>query len=276
MDQIVRRIRGEEIVFEIYTEQEAKDRNIPYKHWKDCVPGDYGLSDDGFVGVCLNKRTYTGRKKGKTAPVIFMAYGAAWVTGKGHINYLERKANNTYSRTSARGSDETEAARTRTKNAVLLAAEQLIRTGEVDYHKLGELFRPDQVDPAATMRRLFRSERVQIMLREEVRKALEVKGITEETVVERLDDVYDLAKKKKDLPNMLRSTENFVEILHMKQKPVRVTETLEIEGKRVEQIGDKVETEERKAKLSRTTDAPALTEGKGNGQTEEAEVTAGD
>ena len=59
----------------------------------------------------------------------------------------------------------------------------------------------------------------------------------------------------------------------MKHKPVKVTETLELEGKRVEQIGDRVETEERRAKFSKTTDAPALTEGKENGRTKEAEVT---
>lgn len=271
MDQITRRLGGKKVIFEIYTEQEAKDRNIPYRHWKLCSPGDYGLSDDGFVGVCLSKKVYKSKKKGTVNSVIFMAFGAAWLTKSGYINYLERKANNTFSRTSARSSDEAQAARSKTKNAVILAADQLVRTGDIDFHKLGELFRPDQVDPTATMRRLFKSEIVQTMLREEVRKALEVKGITEETVVSRLDEAYGMALKSKDLPNMLRSTENFVEILHMKQKPVKVTETLEVEGRRVAQIGDKVETEERKATFSRTSDA--LTEGKENGRTKEAEVT---
>jgi hypothetical protein len=37
----------------IYTEKEAKGRRILVKPWKDCVPGDWGLSDDGYVSQCL-------------------------------------------------------------------------------------------------------------------------------------------------------------------------------------------------------------------------------
>ena len=42
----------------IYTEKEAKDHKIPYKAWQDCNMGDFGLSDDGYVAVCIKRREY--------------------------------------------------------------------------------------------------------------------------------------------------------------------------------------------------------------------------
>jgi len=276
VEQIIRKLRGQRIVFEIYTPEEANERGIPFKPWKECKPGEYGLSDDGFVGVCLKRKTYTNKKGKSTRAVVFMAYGGAWVTSSGHINFLERKANNSYSRTSSRNWKDTEAASGRAKVAVGLAVDQIIKTGRIDYGAIGKLYRPGQLDPAATAKRFFKIEKVRKMLEEQLQAALDTEGVTKQLVVQRLNTIFDLAEKKKDLPNMLRSTENFVDILQMK-KPTIIKQTLELEGHKVIAIEGRLEEEEQRLVASKTTvGIEDSIEGKDNGQTEEIAAEAGD
>lgn len=269
MEQIIRKLNKQHMSFEIYTAEEAKERNIPFKPWKDCRPGEYGISDDGFVGVCLKRRTYTNNKGRNTRDVVFMVYGGSWVTKTAHINYLRRKENNTFSRTTERSWQEVEASSSRAKIAVRLAVDQIIKNGRIDYTAIGKIYRPGQADPGATTKRFFKIDRVRKMLEEALQKALDVEGVTKQLVVQRLNTIFNMAERKKDLPNMLRSTENFVDILQMK-KPTIIKQTLELEGHKVIAIEGKLEEEEQRLKASKTTigiEEPI--EGKDNGQTEE-------
>lgn len=277
MEQIIRTINRQKIIFEIYTAEEAKERGIPFKHWKDCQPGEYGLSDDGYVGVCLKRRAYTNKLKRKTREAIFMAYGGSWNGATDYINFLERKENNTYSRTSPRGWREVEASSARAKVAIRLAVDQIIKTGKIDYDAIGEFYRPEQASPGATVKRFFKIDRVRKMLEEALQEALNVEGVTKQLVIQRLNTAFDMAEEKKDIPNMLRSTENFVDILQMK-KPTIVKQTLELEGHKVIAIEGKLEEEEARLVASKTTiGTEVLTEGETDGrQTEEVAVEPGD
>lgn len=252
MEQIIRKINRQKIIFEIYTPEEAKERDIPFKYWKDCRPGEYGLSDDGFVGVCLKRKAYTKADGGENGEVIFMAFGGSWVTPSAYINFLERKENNTFSRTSARGWREVEASSSRAKIAVRLAVDQIIKNGRIDYGLIGKTYRPDQAIPGATVKRLFKIDRIRKMLEDELQRALDVEGVSKQLVIKRLNTIFDLAEKKKDLPNMLRSTENFVDILQMK-KPTIIKQTLELGEHKVTEIEGRVEEEERRLVASKTT-----------------------
>lgn len=275
MEQIVRTLNRQKIVFEIYTAEEAKERDIPFKPWKECKPGEYGISDDGFVGVCLKRKAYTNNKGRNTRDVVFMSFGGAWVTSSAKINFLERKANNSYSRTTPRNWRDTEAASGRAKVAVRLAVDQIIKNGKIDYDAIGKLYRPGQLNPAATAKRFFRIQKVRKMLEEQLQAALDVEGVTKQLVVQRLNTIFDMAEKKKDLPNMLRSTENFVDILQMK-KPTVIKQTLELEGHKVIAIEGKLEEEEQRLIASKTTiGIEESIEGKDNGQTEEVPAEAG-
>ena len=71
MDRLVRRHLKKALVkgakreyyekeYIIYKEEEAKARRIYIKPWKECEPGDWGLSDDGYVSQCTKKRIYKG------------------------------------------------------------------------------------------------------------------------------------------------------------------------------------------------------------------------
>ena len=276
MEQLIRRVNRERIVFELYSAEEATEKGIPFKHWKACEPGEYGISDDGYVGVCLRRRRYASKPQGVFKDVVFMCYGAAWVGPYSHINFLERKLNNSYSRTSARGWREIEAASGRAKAAIRLAVDQIIKTGRMDYDAIGKIYRPEQAQPGATVKRFFRIDRVRKMLEEALQTALSNEGVTKQLVIQRLNVIYGLAEKKKDLPNMLRSTENFVDILQMK-RPTIVTHTLGLEEHKVTAIEGRLEEEERRLIASKiTTGAEVLTEGSDDGRTEEIAAEAGD
>ena len=56
MDKLVRRVKGLKRTFFVYTEEEANDEGIKYKHWKDVESGDYGKTDDNYVAVCIEGR----------------------------------------------------------------------------------------------------------------------------------------------------------------------------------------------------------------------------
>ena len=45
--------------YQIHSQKEADDLGMEYVYWKDAQEGDNALSDDGYVGVCLNRQKET-------------------------------------------------------------------------------------------------------------------------------------------------------------------------------------------------------------------------
>lgn len=64
MDTLKRKVNNRNQVYKIYTAEEADKLNITYLHWKEAHIGDYALSDDGYVGKCIGRKTYTDKKVG--------------------------------------------------------------------------------------------------------------------------------------------------------------------------------------------------------------------
>ena len=62
MDTLKRKVNNRNQVYKIYTAEEADKLNITYLHWKEAHIGDYALSDDGYVGKCIGRKTYTDKK----------------------------------------------------------------------------------------------------------------------------------------------------------------------------------------------------------------------
>ena len=88
-------IKRKESDYKVYTKLEAKRYNIKYKHWKDVYDDEYGISDDGYVGKCLKRATYTD-KYGRTKTNIRMCYGTQWVSNNSRLEYEPNKAAGVY------------------------------------------------------------------------------------------------------------------------------------------------------------------------------------
>lgn len=89
---------------------------------------------------------------------------------------------------------------------------------------------------AQKIRKFYKSEECRNMIRDEVRTILNNCGITEEAVVKMLLEAHEVAKEKRDCSNMLRATENLVDMYGLKDKAKETTtQTIEI-GNEVEDL----------------------------------------
>ena len=252
MDKITKVIKGKKTILPVYTEKEAKDLGLEYKDWKECSKGEYGLSDDGYVSECIYRRQY---EKARYEYINF-AFGVSWINKYAKILYEENKAYGTYGMVKPTTWQSREAKTLRTKQAVEAYVSQLLSDQPVDWDKIGNIYRSDQKIPAATVRRLFKEEKVKNMIDKKIEEVLVNKGITRDLVCEIHLEAIEMAKKKQDVSGMLRAGETFADWLGMNAGKKVTTERLEMDmTKQIEETIGK-ETQKRKVKVERTTETP--------------------
>tara|TARA_Y100001980_G_C14523446_1_gene298869 strand:- start:91 stop:861 length:771 start_codon:yes stop_codon:yes gene_type:complete len=249
MDKIKRKVNGINKLFPVYHYKEVD--NIQYKHWRDVDKGDYGISDDGYIGECLSKKVYTD-KKGRTKTYITMCYGVQWGSPNARLLYEPNKKAGIYNQVKPRSWKEREAGKTRTKNVVTAYVKQLLSDSKVDFKQLGKIYRPDQDIPEATVRRLFKQKEIQAMVDKKLDELLTNKGITKEMVLDLHLKALEMAESKSDVSNFLRATENFMKLLDMEPNKKITTDTLEIDY--TKSIENAIEQEDKRMKLSRSTE----------------------
>ena len=248
MDVIKRRIGGKTREFTIYSKEEADEKGFAYIVWRHADEGDYALSDDGYIGECLSRKVYTD-KKGRTKTFIKCAHGVQWVTNTGQFLYEPNKVQGNYSHVKAKSWEEREAKTQRAKNAVTAYVSSVIQGDKPDWEKIGKVYRPDQKFPEATVRRLFKKQRIQDMIEKKLTEILVDKGITQEQVLELQLEALELARTKGDISNFLKVTDSFMDLLQMKPGKVITTDTMEIDMS--SKIIDAIESEDKKVKLER-------------------------
>ena len=248
MDTIKRRIGGKLRSFDIYTKDEADGKGFAYISWKHANEGDYALSDDGYVGECLSRKVYTD-KKGRTKTFIKCAHGVQWVTNMGKFMYEPNKEAGTYSHVKPSRWEDKEARTTRAKNAVNAYVTDVITGQKPDWERIGKIYRPDQKCPEATVRRLFKKQRIVDMVEKKLKEILVDKGISQELALDLQIEAIDMARKKGDISNLLKVSETFMDLLGMKPGKVVTTDTMEIDMSNT--IIDAIEKEDKKLKLER-------------------------
>ncbi len=215
MDHVVRSVDGTQISFPVYSEEEAKEKGIEYVEWRDSHPGDWAVSDDGFVALCLNRKEYSKKGSNRKVECVFLVHGTMWLSSKQEFSYLQRKRTNTFTRTSAMSWQETEAKRQRTLRVVRAYIDMFLAYKKIDWAALGQIYRPDQADPGASVKRLFREKKITELIVQGITDALEQKGITKAEVVDMFNRAYSLAIEQDDTGPMIRVAENFAKMLDM-------------------------------------------------------------
>ncbi len=213
MDVLTRRIGGKAQEFRVYSKEEADATGIKYVHWKQAQPGDWALSDDGYVGECLKSKAYTDRNRAKV--LVTLSFGRMWVYPSAKLEYLPRKAKGAYSYCSPTTWADVEARMTRTKRTVHAYALMVIDGQGVDWKKLGLIYRPDQRIPGATVRRLFKQEAIREMIDKRFRELISARGITEGDVIDMLLNAFKMAGNNKDAKEMRMVAEDFSKMLDM-------------------------------------------------------------
>jgi len=258
MEKLKRKLKKKTRVYNIYTQKEADEAGLDYSHWKQTQTGDYALSDDGFVGKCIGRKDYTD-KKGRVKTFIRLAYGANWAGNTNKIQYLKNKEYGVYTQANPEANNWAvrEANTTRAKNLVNAYVGQLTSTKKVDYNQLGMIYRPDQKEPAATVRRVLKQEVIKKMVEKKLREVLSEKGINNSSVLDTMLEGLDIARAKQDVTNMIKISDAFMELLEMKPSKKITTDMLQLDVSN--SIGDIIAKEEKSFKVSRKVeeDEPA-------------------
>ena len=258
MEKLKRKLKKKTRVYNIYTQKEADEAGLDYSHWKQSKMGDYALSDDGFVGKCIGRKDYTD-KKGRVKTFVRLAYGANWAGNTNKIQYLKNKEYGVYTQANPEANNWAvrEANTTRAKNLVNAYVGQLTSTKKVDYNQLGMIYRPDQQQPAATVRRVLKQEVIKKMVEKKLREVLSEKGINNSSVLDTMLEGLDIARAKQDVTNMIKISDAFMELLEMKPNKKITTDMLQLDVSN--SIGDIIAKEEKSFKVSRKVeeDEPA-------------------
>ena len=219
--------------YNIYTLSESRKKNIACVPWRDAKKGEWGLTDDGYVAECLNRRVYNKRNN------IVFPFGQAFTskTSKGKLEYMPHKMTGSYSMVSAKPAWMTKKGKDVYKRFVRLYV-IMSMSGKVDYGKLGKVLGNEAI-PVAKAKSLLKKEWVQEMVNEEIKKHLGKKDIDEGTVIDMIKKAYDVAEEKNDPSNMLRAGENFINILGMKATAKQdIPDHMQLESVSLESIQD--------------------------------------
>tara|TARA_Y100000593_G_scaffold92369_1_gene183804 strand:+ start:1866 stop:2651 length:786 start_codon:yes stop_codon:yes gene_type:complete len=253
MDKLIRKIKGLKRTYFVYTKDEADEDNISYKHWKEVDVGDYGLTDDGYVALCIDKKEYTD-KQGRCRPFIKLCCGVGWGQGKAKLLYEPNREFGLYSQVKPDYWIRREIRSQRFKNAITAYVEQLLSSNAINWTVIGNIYRPDQKIPEATVRRLFKQQEVREVIDDKLKKVMLDKGINQEMVLDLHLEAIDVARSKLDPSNMLRATENLMDLLEMKPGKKVVTESIDMSV--TSSIAEQIESEEQRVKLEQKTEEP--------------------
>lgn len=243
-----KRFNGETRVYQAYYESDAINEGIEFKYWKDWhyTPMQEGLiwieSDDHIVipvyGVAFVKcyivlksafgQFLLPRYSFRDAKLIFLPDNKCGVEDDiSQCSQAEKALKITVASFAAHGL---------TRNEILEALCSDPSSGKKNYK-------------AKWVKKFFQTEECHRMIKDEVRRVLSNCGLTEEKVVQMMLDAYAKADKKGDVGNMIRATENFVDLYGLKDKPKETTtRTFEL-GTEVEDL-DRLENVKERIKLT--------------------------
>lgn len=177
-------------------------------NWRHANEGEPALLDDGTETICLKRRMYSDHRDRKRE-FVTLDGARGWVPG---TKYL------TADSADRRSWVEEEARKSRTKDLVALVAALKIQKGrldEPDYEMLGIVYRPDQQQPALTVKRLLKQERVKHMVREEMANLLSRNGITAQRVIRNLERIREKALRSGKLGDALKVLNTYMRLLGM-------------------------------------------------------------
>ena len=241
--------RGQgKVTYTVYRKEEAEEKGIEYKHWREAEQGDYAISDDDYVSKVITKKTYVA-ENGRASIYLRFAWGYTFFNPKYASKKLVvagRKTNVTFT---GKSYIEVQAGQDKMKNLAQMFALKPDYDLAIEW-ALGAVTQSQR----RKWKRTMKSEVFKKMVREELQNLLSEHGLTEKYTLDLLEDAISVAKDKKDVPSMMRAVENLQDMHGMKEKYMEKTVD-KIESKSITMIDDIVK-EESQIEASRTTTKP--------------------
>ena len=228
--------------YKIYRKEEADDKKIEYKSWREAEEGDYAISDDEYVAKVISKSTYKPSSIYIRLPYGYTFYNPNYSTVK--LTASGRKANNTIS-----GKTHWEVlSKGQTMNNLAMVYAQTMDYDKAINHVINE---PTDNQKIMWKRRM-KKEKFKDMVRDELQKLLQEHGLTEAYTLELLEETIKKAKDKGDVTNLMRAVDNLQDMHGMKEK--HLVKTVEsIEATSNIKLIDELREEEDKLIATRTT-----------------------
>ena len=250
--EIKRRINGKTGKYPVYTKEQAHDKKLDYIYWRQAEVGDWGLTDDGYVAECYDRKNYTD-KNGKVKTFVKLTCGVGWDSGFSKINFLENHQYGVYSKTNPKRTwDAEESGKKRAKETITAYAQMLFENGQINYDILGKIYRPDQEIPTATVRRFLKQKVAKRMVEKKIKELLTDKAINKEFALDNIIRALQMAEQKGDVNNFLKANDYIMDLLEMKPSKKMITDTIQVDM--TKQIADTIAKEEKKLTLQRKSE----------------------
>ena len=226
----------------IFREEEANEKNIQYKYWKDAKEGEYGLSDDGYVAKVISKSTYKPTS-------VYIRYPFGYTFYNPRYNSVKLKASGMKSNATISGKTHWEVLSKgqKMKNLAMVYAQTMDYDKSIDH----VLDNPSNNQKIMWKKRM-KKEKFKDMVRDELQKLLQEHGLTEAYTLDLLEETIKKAKDKGDVTNLMRAVDNLQDMHGMKDK--HLVKTVEsIEATSNVKLIDELREEEEKLIATRTT-----------------------
>jgi len=232
--------------YDIFTEEEAKEKEIEYKYWKDADKGDWAISDDGYVAQVIKRKVYPSQRSHSNV-YIRLPWGYVFYSDK----YPSKKFNAEGRRSfhTLTGKSELEVLCNKKPQRRLAMAFAQMRDFDLSIDwAMGSVSGAHR----KKYHKMMRTEVFQRMVREELEKLLQDHDLSQDYTMELLKKAVKIAENKKDVTNILRIVENLQDMHGMKEKQQTKT-TTQLTATMTRKMLDEIEEEERRLIASETT-----------------------
>ncbi len=225
----------EPTTYAVLKKEEADEKNLSYKHWREADEGEYGLSDDNYVAKIISKSVYKPTS-------VYVRYPYGYTFYNPNYTSVRLKASGRKSNTTISGKTNWEVLTSgqKMKNLAMVYAQTM------DYDKAIEHVFDNPSDNQKIMwKRRMKKEKFKDMVREELQALLNEHGLTEDYTLQLLEETIRKAKDKGDITNLMRAVDNLQDMHGMKEKHlVKTTEQIEATSN-TKLIDELTETEEK-------------------------------
>ena len=226
----------------ILKKEEADNKNLPYKYWREANEGEYGLSDDGFVAKVISKSIYKPTSVYIRYPYGYTFYNPNYTSTK--LKASGRKSNTTIS---GKTNWEVLSNGQKMKNLAMVYAQTM------DYDKAIKYVLNNPTNNQKIMwKKRMKKEKFKDMVRDELQKLLKEHGLTEDYTLQLLEETIKKAKDKGDVTNLMRAVDNLQDMHGMKDKH-QVKTVEQIEATSNTKLIDELREEEEKLIATKTT-----------------------
>lgn len=204
MEIVKRKVLGE---FEVYTQEEADEKGMQYRYWKEAEEGEYALSDDNWVCIVLRVLRYK-MKSGGEARFCRLPYGSYWCNGSQKCLYeLRKQFPGSYNRTKA----QTWGSYILKKRVIKNLIKDVLQMRLVGWRdrkiagELGKKYFPKDPKSWIAVKKVMNNVEVRKIMEEEFDKALEKHGITTDLLITKWLKAVEIAETNEDADIILKA-----------------------------------------------------------------------